>query len=177
MIDADTDRPAAGRDRPEVVAIVAVARNGVIGAGGEVPWRLSGDLPRFKRLTMGHVMIMGRKTFDSIGRTLPGRTTVVVTRNPAWHADGVEVADSWDAARQIATQLEPDGPVFVVGGGDIYRATWPDTDRLEVTEVDQAPAGDATFPAIESGIWVEADRDNDHDGFAWVTYRRARGSG
>lgn len=159
-----------------MVAIVAVARNGVIGSGGAVPWRLSGDLPRFKRLTMGHVMIMGRKTFDSIGRPLPGRTTIVVTRNPTWSAEGVGVASSWDDALQSATGLDPDGPVFVVGGGQIYRAAWTDTDRLEVTEVDQAPAGDATFPAIDLATWTETARDDDHDGFAWVTYRRAASS-
>jgi dihydrofolate reductase len=169
--EADPTTPG-GHDRPEVVAIAAVARNGVIGSGGEVPWHISGDLPRFKRLTMGHVMIMGRKTFDSIGQPLPGRTTIVITRNPDWQAEGVQVEQSWDKALQSAVRIDPDAPVFVVGGGEIYRAAWADTDRLEITEVDQTPSGDATFPAIDPQTWTETARDADHDGFAWVTYRR-----
>lgn len=172
MTDVHATASPRARVRPEVVAIAAVARNGVIGADGVMPWRIPGDLPRFKRLTLGHVMIMGRKTYDSIGRPLPGRTTIVITRNTAWHAGGVEVASSWDDAWHAAVRIDPDGPVFVVGGGEIYRAAWSDTDRLEITEVDQAPHGDATFPGINSKTWDETARDDDHDGFSWVTYRR-----
>ncbi|QGN31542.1 dihydrofolate reductase [Microlunatus sp. Gsoil 973] len=157
---------------PEIVAIAAVARNGVIGAGGAIPWHVPGDLPRFKRLTKGHVLIMGRKTYESIGRPLPGRSTIVITRNPAWGADGVEVVGSVDRAITRAQQIDPDGPVFIAGGGDIYRAALVRTDRLEITEVDLAPRGDATFPAIDADQWVQTGRDDDHDGFAWVSYTR-----
>lgn len=172
MTDVDSAASMTDRARPEVVAIAAVARNGVIGAGGAMPWHIPGDLRRVKRLTLSHVMIMGRKTYDAIGRPLPGRTTIVVTRNPEWAADGVEVASSWDDAWHTAVRIDPDGPVFVFGGGEIYRAAWPDTDRLEITEVDQAPPGDATFPGINSQTWNETARDDDHEGFSWVTYRR-----
>jgi dihydrofolate reductase len=171
MQESDEFRPA-GQDRPEVVAIAAVARNGVIGSGGEVPWHIPGDLPRFKRLTLGHVMVMGRKTFDSIGRPLPGRTTIVLTRKTDWQAEGVQVAHSWGAALRSAVRVDAGGPVFVVGGGAIYRTAWPDIDQLEITEVDQAPSGDATFPPIDPQTWTATVRDDDHDGFAWVTYRR-----
>lgn len=166
--DKSTDESA----RPEVVAVAAVARNGVIGAAGGIPWHLPGDLPRFKRLTLGHVIIMGRKTYESIGRPLPGRITIVITRNPDWSAEGIELAHSWEDARRSAIAQDLGGPIFVVGGGDIYRAAWPDLDRLEITDVEQAPDGDATFPAIDPKTWIETYRDEEHDGFAWVTYRR-----
>lgn len=158
----------------EVVAIAAVARNGVIGAGGAIPWQLPGDLPRFKQLTRGHVLIMGRKTYDSIGRPLPGRSTIVITRNPDWSAAGVEAVGSVELALQRAEQLDPGGPIFIAGGGDIYRAALGRTDRLEITEVDAEPEGDATFPEIDHDQWVETGRDADHDGFAWVSYIRRR---
>jgi len=156
----------------EVVAVAAVARNGVIGADGAIPWHLQGDLPRFKRITKGHVLIMGRKTYDSIGRPLPGRSTIVITRNPDWSADGVEAVDSLDRALERAAQIDPDGPVFIAGGGDIYRAALDRTDRLEITEVDLEPQGDATFPEIDHDQWLVSARDDDHDGFAWVSYVR-----
>lgn len=158
----------------EVVAVAAVARNGVIGAGGAIPWQLPGDLPRFKKITQGHVLIMGRKTYDSIGRPLPGRSTIVITRNPDWTADGVEAVGSVDQALQRAEEIDPDGPIFIAGGGDIYRAALERTDRLEITEVDAEPEGDATFPEIDHDQWVETGRDDDHDGFSWVTYARRR---
>lgn len=157
---------------PEVVSIAAVAHNGVIGADGGIPWRIRGDLPRFKQITGGHVLIMGRKTYDSIGRPLPGRQTIVITRNPDWSRDGVEVVGGLEQALDRAAELDPGGPVFVAGGGDIYRAVMPVADRLEITEVDLAPDGDATFPEIDRAQWVESARE-DRDGFAWVTYIRA----
>lgn len=156
----------------EVVAVAAVARNGVIGAGGAIPWHVPGDLPRFKKITKGHVLIMGRKTYDSIGRPLPGRSTVVITRNRSWSADGVETVGSLESALVRAAEIDPHGPIFIAGGGDIYRAALSRTDRLEITEVDGEPEGDATFPEIDHDQWVEAARDDDHDGFAWVTYLR-----
>lgn len=155
---------------PEIVAIAAVARNGVIGAGGDIPWRISEDWQRFKRLTMGQVLIMGRKTFDSIGRPLPGRTTVVVTRNPAWRHDGVKVSSSVRAALDAAAAVAPE-TIFVAGGGDIYRAAWTDLVRLEITEVDAAPEGEVRFPPIDAEDWAETSREG-RSGYAFVTYRR-----
>ena len=157
---------------PEIVAIAAVARNGVIGADGAIPWRIKGDLPRVKRLTQGHVLIMGRKTFDSIGRPLSGRSTLVITRDPDWTADGVRTVGSLDDALAAAAEINPAGPTWIFGGGDIYRLALPLCDRLELTEVDAEPEGDATFPDLDPSEWVEASRDDDHDGFAWVSYRR-----
>jgi dihydrofolate reductase len=166
---------------PEIVAIAAVARNGVIGAGPEIPWRIAGDQARFKKLSLGHVLIMGRKTYDSIGRPLPGRTTIVITRNADWvplaasgqPVEGVEVAGSLDQAIDRARSFDPDGPIFIAGGGDIYRAALEVTDRLEITEVDLEPEGDATFPTIDSAQWSETARE-DREGFSWVRYERTR---
>src|ERR687889_1063338 len=114
----------------DVVGIAAVARNRVIGAGNDIPWRIPEDWARFKRLTMGQVLIMGRKTYDSIGRPLPGRTTFVVTRNKVWRRDGVRAMPSLDEAFGLAGDLGPDR-IFVAGGGEIYRAAW---DRLQALE-------------------------------------------
>jgi dihydrofolate reductase len=152
-----------------VTGIAAVARNGVIGSGNDIPWRISEDWARFKALTMGHVLIMGRRTYDSIGRPLPGRTTVVVTRDPDWCADGVQVARDLDEAFAQAGALDPD-KVFVAGGGQIYAATWSRLDRLEITEVDAEPEGDVRFPVIGSE-WVEVGRDR-RDGFSFITFEK-----
>ena len=157
---------------PEIAVIAAVARNGVIGAGPEIPWRVKGDQRRFKELTQGHVLIMGRKTYESIGRPLPGRTTFVITRDRQWRAEGVRTFDTVDAALAAAAEVDPDGPTWIGGGGEIYRLAMDRCDRLEITEVDLEPEGDATFPPIDPERWSEVARDADHDGFAWVTYRR-----
>jgi dihydrofolate reductase len=155
---------------PDIVAIAAVARNGVIGAGQDIPWRIREDWQRFRRRTTGHVLIMGRKTFDSIGRPLPGRTTLVVSRDPGWRHDGVEVAASVTAALDLAARAE-DQTVFVAGGGEIYRAAWPHLTGLEITEVDAEPAGDVTFPVISAEEWQEVARER-HESYDFVTYRR-----
>jgi dihydrofolate reductase len=155
--------------RPEVVAIAAVARNGVIGSGNDIPWRIPEDWARFKALTMGHVMIMGRRTYDSIGRPLPGRTVIVVSRDPHWHADGVSVVSDLDEAFARATASSPE-KIFVAGGGQIYAAAWDRLDVLEITEVDAAPDGDVVFPDI-GPEWRETSRDR-RDGFAFVSFRR-----
>lgn len=152
-----------------VTIVAAVARNGVIGSGGDLPWHISEDLQRFKKLTMGGVLVMGRKTYESIGRPLPGRTTVVITRQPDWSAEGVKVADSVAAALGLAATFS--GEVFVVGGGEIYRQTIGLADALELTEVDAVPAGDVTFPEIDSPPWQEVARQHG-DGFAFVRYER-----
>jgi dihydrofolate reductase len=161
----------------EVVAIAAVARNGVIGAGNDIPWRIREDWARFQRLTMGHVLVMGRKTYDSIGRPLPGRTTVVVTRNQEWSAPNVltraSVSEALALAEDLAAARPADAPglVWVVGGGEIYRAAWERLDRLEITEVDAEPAGDVTFPPIDPAQWRETDCE-EHVGFRYRRYRR-----
>jgi dihydrofolate reductase len=158
----------------EVVAIAAVARNGVIGDGPDIPWHIPGEQARFKRLTWGHVLVLGRRTHASIGRALPGRTTIVLTRDPTWQADGVQVARDVDSALARAAEVDPDGPVWVAGGGEVYRAAWSRTTTLEITEVDLEPAGDATFPTIDPGTWTEVEREP-HEGFAYVRYRRRDG--
>lgn len=150
-----------------VTLIAAVGRNGVIGDGLTMPWHLSEDLKFFKRTTMGHPMVMGRRTFDSMG-ALPGRRSVVVTRQRDWTHPGVEVAHSLPEALALVRDADE---VFVVGGGEIYRQAMPYAARLLVTEVDQSPDGSVTFPHIDPAVWVEAARDERH-GFAWVTYDR-----
>jgi dihydrofolate reductase len=154
----------------EVVGIAAVGRNGVIGADADIPWRIREDWRRFQALTMGQVLIMGRKTYDSIGRPLPGRTTIVITRDRRWRGDGVHVAPSVAEAFALAETLRPQ-LIFVAGGGEIYRAAWDRLDRLEVTEVDQAPEGDVTFPEIDPQDWHEVSREA-RDGFQFVGYQR-----
>jgi len=149
-----------------IILIAAVGANGVIGRDNDLPWRIREDLQHFKQLTVGHTLVMGRKTYDSIGRPLPGRRTVVVTRQPDWSAEGVEVVhDVEDALKQT-------GDIYVAGGGEIYRQALPYADRLELTEVDQSPAGDVTFPAFDRAEWSETAR-TPHEGFTFVTYDRA----
>lgn len=152
-----------------VTVIAAVTRNGVIGRDNDLVWRDRDDLQRFKRLTMGHVLVMGRKCYDSIGRPLPGRTTVVVSRQPAWSAGGVTVAHSLDEALKRADGKE----VYVAGGGEIYAQTLPLADRLELTEVDSDADGDILFPEVDWSQWRETARER-RDGYAWVTYTRNR---
>jgi dihydrofolate reductase len=149
-----------------IILIAAVGANGVIGRDNDLPWRIREDLQHFKQLTLGHTLVMGRKTYDSIGRPLPGRRTVVVTRQPDWSADGVEVVND------LETALKHDGDLYVAGGGEIYRQALPYADRLELTEVAQSPTGDVTFPAIHPTDWTETAR-TPHDGFTFVTYDRA----
>jgi dihydrofolate reductase len=150
-----------------VILIAAVGSNGVIGRDNDLPWRIREDLLHFKELTLGHTLVMGRKTYDSIGRPLPGRRTVVVTRQPDWSADGVEVAHTLDDALKLADGND----LYVAGGGEIYRQALPYADRLELTEVDQSPAGDITFPTFARSEWQETCRDP-HEGFTFVTYLR-----
>jgi len=133
-----------------VIAIVAaMANQRVIGADNRLPWRLPADLKRFKALTMGHVLVMGRKTFDSIGRALPGRVTIVVTRQPDWRVEGVERAGSFDEALARAGERE----VFVVGGAEIYALALPRADRMHLTVIDADFEGDVRFPAFDEAAW------------------------
>ena len=163
-----------------VTLVAAVGANGVIGADGDLPWRLPKDLAHFKALTMGHPIIMGRATFDSIGRALPGRTTIVVTRNPDWTADGVETASSVEAALTRALDLDDD--VFVVGGGQIYaQALESDAiDLLCITRVAAAPDGDVRFPPVDWEHWTPVVRvphaaapGDDSPSFEIVTYSKS----
>jgi dihydrofolate reductase len=165
----------------EIVLIVAVAENGVIGAGGAIPWRLKSDMARLKVLTTGKPVVMGRKTFVSIGRPLPGRTNIVVTRDLDFRANGVVVTHSFadakaiatgDALRRFATEIA------VLGGAEIYAQWMEGADRLEITEVHARPDGDTHLPAVDPTAWEEVARvrnpagpDNSAD-FSYVTYRR-----
>jgi dihydrofolate reductase len=148
--------------------IVAMTRAGVIGRAGGLPWRLSTDLKRFKSLTMGHHLIMGRKTYESLGRTLPGRTSVVVTRQAEYAAvAGVLVARSLDEALTFAAG---DSEPFIIGGGEIFAVALPRADRLYVTWVEAEIAGDTYFPVVNLESWqrvhcepIAADAKNEYD--------------
>ena len=166
-----------------VVIVVAVAENGVIGRDNDMPWRLPSDLRHFRRLTLGRPIVMGRRTFESIGRPLDGRTNIVVTRDPAFRADGVVDAHSLgaalDAARAVARRDGVDA-VMVTGGGQIYAEALPLADRVELTEVRLAPDGGTRFPPLDPADWrevarVEGERGaKDEAGFAFVSYERRR---
>lgn len=155
-----------------VTIVVAIGRNGVIGRDGDLPWPPTGDLAQFKALTMGHPVVMGRTTFESIGRPLPGRTSIVLTRDPAWAADGVEVAG--DLRTALATAAALDDDVFLIGGAQVYAAALADgvVDRMVVTQVHQAPDGDAWFPDVDWSRWRETVREP-HEGYDVVTFDRA----
>jgi dihydrofolate reductase len=155
---------------PEIVGIAAVAANGVIGVDNDIPWRIPADWKRFKALTMGHVLIMGRKTYDSIGQSLVGRTTFVITRDRMWRDDGVRAVPSVDEALDQAMLLDSQ-TIYVAGGGEIYRAAWDRLTRLEITEVEQDPDGEVTFPEIDPDEWIETAREP-QDGYSFVSYRR-----
>lgn len=142
-----------------VTLIAAVARGRVLGLEGKIPWRLPADLRRFKERTMGHHLALGRRTWESIGRALPGRTMVVVTRRPDYPVpEGVHVAGSLEAALKRA-EGAGETEVFVAGGGEIYRQALPRADRLDLTEVDLEVEGDTFFPEIDEGEWREVSRE------------------
>ena len=150
-----------------VTMIAAVGRNGVIGDGSSMPWHISEDLKFFKRTTMGHPMIMGRRTFEAMG-VLRGRRSIVMTRREDWRHADVETAHSLAEALSLAG---PADEVFIVGGGEVYREAMPYAARLVITEVDQSPDGSVTFPEIDQTQWQETEHES-RDGFAWVTYVR-----
>jgi dihydrofolate reductase len=145
---------AEGSGRQEIALIAAVARNSVIGNGGALPWRLPSDLRRFKQVTMGRPVIMGRKTWESIGRPLPGRLNIVVSRSAEFGAEGARRAGSLSEALEIAARAHPGpGEVFVIGGGELYAQAMPDAVRLYVTHVMAEPPGDTLFPEIRADQW------------------------
>jgi dihydrofolate reductase len=155
---------------PTVSLVAALARNRVIGTGNRLPWHLPEDLRRFKRLTMGAPVIMGRKTHESIGKPLPGRRNIVVTRQPGARWEGCEVAGSLEAALAAAG----DAPeVFVIGGAELYAAALPRADRLHLTLIDAEYEGNAFFPAFDPADWRETAREPGPE-FTFVTYERAR---
>lgn len=142
--------------------VVAVAENGVIGADGDMPWKLSTDLKRFKSLTIGKPMVMGRKTFEFIGKPLPGRTMIVVTRDKQWQAPGVVAVNSVESAMAVAEEIagaDGQNEICVVGGGEIYRQTMPIADVLHYTIVHAEPRGDTKFPEIDPEAWKEESRE------------------
>ena len=140
---------------PTPAAIVAMADNGVIGRDHALPWRLPDDLRRFRELTMGGCLLMGRRTFESLGRPLPGRRNLVLTRRPCWRAEGCEPV----ASPQAAIALAAGGPLYVVGGAEVYRACWPFVRRIELTEVHADVAGDVRLEGFDRGRWREVRRE------------------
>lgn len=145
-----------------IALILARADNGVIGRAGGLPWHLSGDLKFFKAQTLGKPVVMGRKTFQSIGKPLPGRPNLVITRDPQFRPEGVEVFATVEEALQRAQQLarESDaGEIMVIGGGQIYQRTLPLAERIYLTEVHAQPEGDTSFPDLDPALWREVRRD------------------
>lgn len=155
--------------------IVAVAENGIIGTGGTMPWHITEDFAHFKAVTLGHSVIMGRKTYESIGRPLPRRRNIVVTRNADLRIEGCEMATSLEGA---LTMCEGEEEVFLIGGGEIYRQAMPRADKLYITRVGVEVEGDTRFPEIESSVWREISREEFARGeefehpFAFVDYER-----
>jgi dihydrofolate reductase len=165
-----------------VSIIVAVAENGVIGKGNTLPWHLPEDLRHFKQVTMGKPIIMGRRTFESIGKPLPGRTNIVITRDPTFHAAGTAVVFSLEEALALARNTALRGgvdEVVVIGGAEIYATALPRADRLYLTEVHAAVEGDALLPPIDWTQWREVSRERHdaqsprHHAFSIVCYERA----
>lgn len=159
----------------EIVLVVAVADNGVIGADGAMPWHLSADFRRVKSLTMGKPLVMGRKTFDSLPGILPGRRHIVITRDPQWSADGATRAGSLADALKIANAPQ----IVIFGGAEIYATALPLAHRIEWTEVHAAPPGDTRFPAFDRAEWVETFReahaaDGQSPAFDFVTLVRKK---
>ena len=160
---------------PHPTLVVAVAHRGVIGRDNTLPWRLPEDLKHFKATTTGHTLVMGRRTFESIGRPLPGRRTIVLSRDPGWHAEGTLRAGSLEEALALAAR-EPFGDVFVVGGAQVYRDALPMAARAIVTEIDLEVDGDAFFAPLDPSAWQAVRRDARVSStglrFAIVEYRR-----
>ena len=169
--------PSAGAPGGDglLAIIAAVARNGVIGVDNALPWRLPEDLKRFRALTTGHAIVMGRRTWQSLGRPLPHRQNIVVTRDRAFAAPGADIAHS---LAEALAQARPPAPVYCIGGAELYAQALPRADVLELTEIDRDYAGDARFPRVDRDEWVEIARE-DHvtdEGlrYAFVTCRRRK---
>ena len=160
---------------PTITLIAALARNRVIGRGNQVPWKIRGEQAYFKRMTMGHPIVMGRKTWESIGRLLPGRRNVVVTRNRQFVAPGAEAVASLDEALR---QTGDAGEVFIIGGGELYAQALPRAHRLLLTEIDAEFDGDIFFPSFDRSQWLETSRErhlptqDQAFGYSFVVYER-----
>jgi dihydrofolate reductase len=163
------------RNSPRISLIVAMARNRVIGANNRIPWRLPGEQQLFKRITMGHHIVMGRKTYESIGRLLPGRTTVIVTRQSGYQVAGAMIAHSLRDAINAAAR---DDEIFVIGGAELFREALPTADRLHLTVVNAEPAGDTFMPEIDPTEWqpctVETHPPDERHayGYTYTMYER-----
>ena len=158
----------------EIILIAAVGENGEMGHNNELLWHLPGDLPRFKQITMGSPIIMGRKTYDSIGRALPGRLNIVLTENLNWQAEGVTVANSLDRALDLA-KAENSGKAFIIGGGQIYKLFLAYATSLEMTEVYDTPIADTFFPNFSGAQFNEISLEGitgNTPKFDYVTYKR-----
>jgi dihydrofolate reductase len=167
-------RPDAHRaTRIELALIAAVARNGVIGADNRLPWRLPEDLRHFRALTLGHAVVMGRRTWHSLGGPLKDRQNIVVTRQAGYIAPGADVAHGLEAALRLVARP---APAFCIGGGELYRAALPLATSVHLTEIDRDFAGDTTFPALDRREWHETTRERHASGegydYAFVTYIR-----
>lgn len=163
---------------PRIIVLAAVARNHVIGRDNQLAWHLPEDLQHFKGLTLGHTVLMGRKTWESLParfRPLPGRRNIVVTRQAHYVADGADIAASLPSALALTSENDR---VFVIGGAEIYEQALPLADAMELTEVDLEPEGDAWFPAFSGGDWRETARQagvsQNGIAYAFVTYQRIR---
>lgn len=161
--------------QPRISILVAMAGNRTIGINNTLPWRCPEDLKHFKALTMGHHIVMGRKTYDSIGKPLPGRTTVVVTRNRNLKIEGCIIAHS---LQEAIAACAGDEEVFIVGGAELYALALPQADTLYITEIQQEVIGDAHFPEFNKGQWLEVSREKHSQetpqplGYHFVTYSR-----
>ena len=164
--DAEEHRRTTGK---RVVMVAAVADNGVIGLGGDIPWSLPEDLKHFRATTTGNTVVMGRVTYESIGHPLPYRTNIVVTRQDGWSADGVFVAGTVEDA--VAMAQDFDGDVMVIGGAQIYAAAMHLADVQVLTEVHRAPEGDTHYPEFDRSDWTETRREP-HDGYEFVRLER-----
>jgi dihydrofolate reductase len=184
-LGAGTRFACKGHTVTEIVLIAAVADNGVIGADNTIPWRLKSDMQRLRAITMNKPVVMGRKTFASLKRALPGRTNIVVTRNPDFRAAGAIVTTSFETARAIAhadALRRSADAIAVLGGAEIYAQFLGVADRLDITEVHASPEGETRFPAIDKSAWQEVARvrhaagPDDAAAFSYVTYRRRKPS-
>jgi dihydrofolate reductase len=167
-------QPFVGPEATRIYIVAAIARNGVIGARGKLPWHLPEDLQHFKKLTLGHPVIMGRRTWESLGKPLPGRENIVITRTPGFEAAGASVAASLAAAVALCAG-EP--VAFVIGGAEIYAAALPIADGLVLTEIQQDFEGDTRFPQWDRNAWRPSQKETHTSTggvrFAFVLYERA----
>lgn len=165
---APEDRPRT--PEPRIVTVAAVADNGVIGRDGDIPWRIPEDMKHFRAVTSGHTVVMGRLTYESIGRPLPHRTNIVVTRTPGWSTDGVTVVGSVEEALAKA-RAGGEGDVMVIGGAQLYAAVMGLADVQVITEVHQSPEGDTFYPVFDRAEWLETRREK-HEGYDFVWLER-----